>query len=64
MPVLIVLACKTLLVVLAVGDRTFLRSLQLVSKHVSLEILEDAAAFWERASALLLVVIIEVDTSR
>lgn len=63
MPVLVVLACESLLMILAVHDRALLGSLQLVSKHMSLEILEDTAAFREGTSALLCVVVVEVDTS-
>ena len=64
MPVFVVLSCESLLVVFAVYDRALLGSLQLVSKHMSFKILEDPAAIRKRTSALLFIVIVEIEASR
>lgn len=51
--VLVVLPGKALGVVLAGGDGALLGPLVLVGEHVRLEVLEDTAALWKWAQALL-----------
>ena len=53
MSVLIILSCKSLNVVVACLNRTFLWSLVLMGEHMSLEIFENLSAFWVCAASLL-----------
>jgi hypothetical protein len=52
--VLVILASKTLGVVLASLNGTLLRAFILMCEHVSLKVLEGLATIWPRASLLLL----------
>lgn len=58
--VLVVLSCETLDVILASRNWALFRTFVLVGQHVCFQILEHLAAFWMRASLLLLGVAVAV----
>ena len=64
MSVLVVLPRESLLGILARGDGTLLRPLRLMSEGMGLEIAEDPAALWVRASTTFLAVVARLDPSR
>ena len=64
MPVLVVLARKPFLVVLAIQDRALFRAFRLMGKHVCFQILENSSTVWMRTSPFVLALDIETSTSR
>lgn len=61
--VLVILSCKSLDVIFAGRDWALLWPLVLVSKHMCLEVLEDASALREWAHSLLARLIIEIEAA-
>lgn len=62
--VLVIFTSESFCMVFTSDDGTLLRTLGLVRKHMSLQILENATAFGVRASTLLLVLIIVANAAR
>lgn len=64
MPVLIILASETFVVVVAGSDRALLWPLRLMGKHVSFDVLEKSATLWDRATASLFSVFVVLKADR
>lgn len=63
MTVLVVFACEALEVVFAGDDGALFGALRLVSEHVRLQVLEDAATLWNRAETLLHCLLVELEAT-
>lgn len=59
MSILIILASKSFLVIVAGYDWTFFRPFRLMGQHVSLEVLEQSSTFWVGASTPLFAIVVK-----